>query len=84
MIKWKDIKLPEEWELIHEMPPTLMSPTQMQNTETKNLNSIEQYFDGTIKISFDHSKPRLPPLLKYNNSCHSFSGSSSTSKRDKE
>jgi hypothetical protein len=58
MIKWEEIKLPEEWELIHEMPPTLMPPTQMQNTEIENLNSIEQYLDGTIKIKFDHSKPK--------------------------
>ena len=82
MIKWEDIKLPEEWELIHDMPPILMPPTQMQNIETENLKSIEQYLDGIVKIRFDHSKPRLPPLLKYNNSRHSFSGSSSTSKRD--
>ena len=82
MIKWEDIKLPEEWELIYEMPPSLMSPTQMQNIETENINFIEQYLDSTVKIRFNHSKPRLPPLLKYNNSRHSFSGSSSTSKRD--
>jgi hypothetical protein len=77
-----DKEAPEEWELIHEMPPTLLPPTQMQNTETENLNSIEQYLEGTVKIRFDHSKPRLPPLLKYNNSRCSFSGSSSTNKRD--
>ena len=82
MIKWDEIKFPKEWELICEMPPTLMLPTQMQNIETENLNSIEQYIDGTVKIRFDHSKPRLLALLKYNNSCRSFSGSSSTSKRD--
>ena len=64
------------------MPPTLLPPTQMLNTKTENLNSIEQYLDGIVKIRFDHSKPKLPPLLKYNNSRHSFSGSSSTSKRD--
>ena len=58
MIKWEEIKLLEEWELIHEMPPTLMPPTQMQNIETENLNSIEQYLDGTVKIKFDHSKPK--------------------------
>ena len=77
MIKWEEIKLPEEWELIREMPPT-----KVQITETKNLNTIEKYLDGTVKIKFDHSKPRLPPLLKYTNSRHSFSRSSSTSKRD--
>ena len=77
MIKWEDIKLPQEWELIREMPPT-----RIQITETENVNTIEQYLDGTVKIKFDHSKPKQPPLLKYNNSRHSFSGSSSTSKRD--
>ena len=82
MIKWEEIKLSEEWELIREMPPTLLPPTQMQNTEIENLNSIEQYPDSIVKTRFDHSKPKLPPLLKYNNSHHSFFGSSSTSKRD--
>jgi hypothetical protein len=74
-----DVEFPEEWELIHEMPPALLPLTQMAKTE--NLNSIEQYLDGTVKIRFDHSKPKLPPLLKYNNSRHSFSRSS-ISKRD--
>ena len=77
MLKWEEIKLHEEWEFTHEMPPT-----KIQITKIENLNSIEQYLDGTVKIKFDHSKPKLPPLLKYNSSRHSFSGSSSTSKRD--
>ena len=80
MIKWEEIKLPEEWDLPNEMPPTLLP--QINIVETENLNSIEQYLDGTIKIRFDHTNPKLPPLLKYNNSCHSFSRSSSTCKRD--
>ena len=61
------------------MPPTLLPPINI--TETENLNSVEQFLDGTAKIRFDHCKPKPPPLLKYN-SRHSFSGSSSTSKRD--
>jgi hypothetical protein len=43
-----------------------------------------QYHDGTVKIRFDHSKPRIPPMIKYTSSRHSFSGSSSTSKRDQD
>jgi hypothetical protein len=82
MIKWKDIKFPEECDLPNEMPPTLLSPINI--TETENFNSIEQYLDGTVKIRFDHSKPKLPPMIKYDNSRHSFSGSTSTSKRDQE
>ena len=82
MIKWEDIKLPDEWDLPNDMPPTPLPPINI--SETDNLNSVEQYLDGTVKIRFDHSKPRIPPMIKYNKSRHSFSSSSSVSKRERE
>jgi hypothetical protein len=58
MIKWEDIKLPDEWDLPNEMPPIPLPPINI--SETDNLNSVEQYLDGTVKIRFDHSKPKYP------------------------
>ena len=80
MIKWEEIKLHEEWDLPNEMPPTILPPINM--VETDNLESVKQYLDVTVKIKFDHSKPRIPLMIKYNKSRHSFSGSSLASKRD--
>ena len=82
MIKWKSIKLPDEWDLPNEMLPTIPKPTNI--AETDNLESITQHHDGTVKIRFDHSKPRIPLMIKYTNSRHSFSSSSSASKRDQD
>ena len=64
------------------MPPTIPKPINI--AETNNLESVTQFHDGTVKIRFDHSKPRIPPMIKYISSRHSFSGSSSASKRDKD
>jgi hypothetical protein len=64
------------------MPPTILKSINI--AETDNLESVTQYHDGTVKIRFDHSKPRIPPMIKYTSSRHSFSGSSSTSKRDQD
>ena len=82
MIKWEDFKLLEEWDLPNEMSPTIPKPINI--AETDNLKSVTQSHDRTVKIRFDHSKPRIPPMIKYTNSRHSFSGSSSTSKRDQD
>ena len=82
MIKWEDMKLLDEWDLPNKMPPTLLPPINI--FETDNLNFVEQYLDGTVKIRFDHSKPKIPPLIKYNKSRHSFSGSFSATKRDQD
>ena len=57
MIKWEDIKLPEEWNLPNEMPPTIQKPINLD--EANNLESVTQYQDGTVKIRFDHSKPKI-------------------------
>jgi hypothetical protein len=64
------------------MPPIPLPPINI--SEPDNLDSVEQHLDGTIKIRFDHSKPRIPPMIKYTKSRHSFFGSSSINKRDKE
>jgi hypothetical protein len=64
------------------MPPTILPPINI--SETDDSSSVEQYLDGTVKIRFDHSKPKMPPLIKYNKSRHSFSGSFSTTKRDQD
>jgi hypothetical protein len=82
MIKWEDIKLPKKWNLPNEIPPTIQKPINIAKTD--NLESVTQYHDGTVKIRFDHSKPRIPPIIKYTSSRHSFSGSSSTSKKDQD
>jgi hypothetical protein len=63
MIKWEDIKLPEEWNLPNEMPPTIQKPINIAKTD--NLESVTQYHDETVKIRFDHSKPRIPSMIKY-------------------
>ena len=76
IIKWEDIKFSEEWNLPNEMPPTIPKPINI--AETDNLESVTQFHDGTVKIRFDHSKPKIPLMIKYINSKHSFSGSSST------
>ena len=82
MIKWEDIKLPKEWDVPNEMPPTIPKPINI--AETDNLESVTQFHDGIVKIRFDHSKPKIPPMIKYTNSRHSFTGSSSVSKRDQD
>ena len=82
MIKCEDIKLPEEWNLPNEMPPTIQKPIDI--AEIDNLESVTQYHDGTVKIRFEHNKPRIPSMIKYTSSRHSFFGSSSTSKRDQD
>ena len=64
------------------MPPTIQKPINI--AEEDNLESVTQYHDGFVKIRFNHSKPRIPSMIKYTSSRHSFSGSSSTSKRDQD
>ena len=82
MIKWEDIKLPDEWDLPNDMPPIPFPPINISKAD--NLNSIEQFLDGTVKIRFDNSKPKIPLMIKYTKSRHSFSASSSVSKRDQD
>ncbi|KAG7989933.1 hypothetical protein I3843_03G262300 [Carya illinoinensis] len=47
MIHWKDISLPNEWILNQEVSPAPIL------TAKPDLDYIQQYLDGTVKISFD-------------------------------
>ena len=49
MIQWQDIKLPTEWLLEQESP--LAKPV----IDELDLTHIQQYLDGTIKISFKNN-----------------------------
>ena len=64
MIQWKDIKLPKEWLLELEAQPAKFVFDEL------NLNHIQQYLDGTIKLSFDDNKP-----LMIKEGRHYFAGS---------
>ena len=76
MIQWKDINLPKEWLLEQETPP---NPLTKPVFDELNLDHIQQYLDGTIKISFHDNKP-----LRINEGRHSFVGSEDISKRDQD
>ena len=73
MIHWQDINLPKEWLLEQETPPAKPIFDEL------NLTHIQQYLDGTIKISFHDNQP-----LRVNKGRHSFAGSESISKRDQD
>ena len=49
MIQWQDIKLPTEWFLEQE------SPIAKPVFDELDLTHIQQYLDGTVKISFQNS-----------------------------
>uniref|UniRef100_A0A2N9H983 Uncharacterized protein n=1 Tax=Fagus sylvatica TaxID=28930 RepID=A0A2N9H983_FAGSY len=51
MIKWEDIKLPDEWDLPNEMPPTVQTPINI--AEQDNLESVLQYHDVEESL-FEH------------------------------
>ena len=71
MIQCQDINLPKEWLLEQETPPTKPVFDEL------NLDHIQQYLDGTVKISFHDNKP-----LRINEGRHSFARSEYISKRD--
>ena len=73
MIHWQDINLPKEWLLEQETPPAKPIFDEL------NLTHIQQYLDGTVKISFYDNQP-----LRVNKGRHSFVGSESISKRDQD
>ncbi|KAG7977295.1 hypothetical protein I3843_05G024900 [Carya illinoinensis] len=70
MLFWKDVTLPDEWVLKQELPPVKI-PAQ-----NSDLKSIQQYFDGTVKISFDQ------PLIRERR--NSFAGSRSSFSSDQD
>ena len=76
MIQWKNINLPKEWLLEREAQPA------KPGSDDLNLDHIQQYLDGTVKISFDDNKP-----LMIKEGRHSFAGSivsKDISKRDQD
>ena len=73
MIQWQDIKLPTKWLLEQESP--LVKPV----FDELDLTHIQQYLDGTVKISFQNNQP-----LRINEGRHSFAGSENISKRDQD
>jgi hypothetical protein len=83
MIRWDEIILPNEWLL-----ENVSKPARVVN-DTSNLDYIQQYLDGSIKISFSYlniSNQIQRPLL-LNERRNSFAGSTTTEglhKRDKE
>ncbi|KAG7964133.1 hypothetical protein I3843_09G153500, partial [Carya illinoinensis] len=70
MLFWKDVTLPDEWVLKQELP---LVKVPAQNSDLK---SIQQYFDGTVKISFDQ------PLIRERR--NSFVGSRSSFSSDQD
>ena len=73
MIQWQDIKLPTEWFLEQE------SPIAKPIFDELDLTHIQQYLDGTVKISFQYNQP-----LRINEGRHSFVGFESISKRGQD
>ena len=55
------------------------SPPTKPIFDELNLTHIQQYLDGTVKISFHDNQP-----LRINEGRHSFAGSESISKRDQD
>jgi len=54
-IHWTDIELPKEWSLTNEsFKPDLI------NHNLRDLDYIQQYLDGTVKISFDRGSQSTP------------------------
>ncbi|KAI5350918.1 hypothetical protein L3X38_003809 [Prunus dulcis] len=88
-IKWSEVALPKDWTLVTESHP---APIQCS---LNNLDYIQQYLDGTVKIKFDSlplrkSNVQLQQLptpgqsQRHVPARHSFAASSSTLKRDLE
>ena len=73
MIQWQDIKLPTEWLLEQE---TLLAKPVFDELD---LTHIQQYLNGTVKISFQNNQP-----FRINEGRHFFVGSKSISKRDQD
>ena len=73
MIQWQDVKLPTEWLLEQESPLAKLVFDEL------DLTHIQQYLDGTVKISFQYNQPS-----RINEGRHSFVGSESISKRDQD
>jgi hypothetical protein len=83
MIRWDEINLPNEWLLENVFKPARVV------TDTSNVDYIQQYLDGSVKINFSNlniSKQIQRPLA-IEERRNSFTGSTTTEgfqKRDKE
>ncbi|CAL9029357.1 unnamed protein product [Prunus brigantina] len=88
-IKWSEVALPSEWTLVTESQP---APIQRS---LNNLDYIQQYLDGSVKIRFENqplnkSSVQLQQLptpgqsQRHVSARHSFTASSSTLERDLE
>ncbi|CAL8992099.1 unnamed protein product [Prunus brigantina] len=88
-IKWSEVALPTEWTLVTESQP---APIQRS---INNLDYIQQYLDGSVKIRFENqplnkSSVQLQQLptpgqsQRHVSARHSFTASSSTLERDLE
>ena len=73
MIQWQDVKLPTEWLLEQETPLAKLTFDEL------DLTHIQQYLDGTVKISFQNNQS-----LRINEGRHSFARSESISKKDQD
>lgn len=86
-VKWSEISLPKDWTLVTESQP---APIQRS---LNNLDYIQQYLDGTVKINFGNEPkstvqlqqlPTPSPSKRHEPARHSFTTSSSTQERDIE
>ncbi|CAL8162049.1 unnamed protein product [Prunus armeniaca] len=86
-VKWSEISPPTDWTLVTE---TQSAPIQRS---LNNLDYIQQYVDGTVKINFgNHPKssvqlqqlPTPSQSKRHTPARHSFAASSSTQERDLE
>ena len=67
------LSFPLKWFLGQE------SPIAKPIFDELDLTHIQQYLNGTVKISFQNNQP-----LRINEGGHSFAGSESISKKDKD
>ncbi|CAL9001840.1 unnamed protein product, partial [Prunus brigantina] len=88
-IKWSEVALPTEWTLVTESQP---APIQRS---LNNLDYIQQYLDGSVKIRFENQPLNKPSVQlqqlptpgqsqRHVSARHSFTASSSTLERDLE
>ena len=58
-IKWKDITLPENWNLMGAVPPRdepEPEPEHISNKPNAQLSQIQQYSDGSVALTFNRSQ----------------------------
>jgi hypothetical protein len=82
MIQWDESNLPNEW-----LSENVSKPARVVS-DTSNLDYIQQYLDGTVKINFlDYISNQIQRPLLVDEKRNSFAGSTTTEglhKRDKK